>query len=201
MQKQHRDRLDVLRLDLGRDRARVRVIERPFHRTVVEHALLHFEAQRARNQRHVFAKREVERLGPVHAADLVDVPEAFRRDERGLGTLALEDRVDRDGRPVNDELRVARRAAGHPDRIEDTAHEIVRRAERLTERDGSVAGIHHRDVGERPADVDADPKLFTAHEQRCVERKSRSQPCQVASMATSASGAAGATIRKSASAR
>ena len=78
---------------------------------VVADALRHFEDAVARNERNVLAEEEVERIGPVDAADFVDVAEAFGRDQRRACAFAFQDRVDRDGRPVDQKRNIVRRDA------------------------------------------------------------------------------------------
>ncbi len=106
----------------------------------------------------VLAKEQVERLRPVDASDLVDVCEAGRRDERRRRTAALEQRVDRDRRSVDERDRIRDLPARGIDRVEDARDEIVRRAEGLPEQDPARGRLERGDVGERPADVDTEPK-------------------------------------------
>ena len=59
----------------------------------------------ARDQRLVAAVVQVERIGPVAARDLQHVAEALGGDQRGLGALALDQRVDDQRGAVIDEAR------------------------------------------------------------------------------------------------
>ena len=56
----------------------------------------------ARDERPGLAVFQVEEVRPVPAADLQDVAEPLRRDQRRARALALCDRVDDDGRPVHE---------------------------------------------------------------------------------------------------
>ncbi len=97
IEKQDRDRFDPELRQLAAERHDLAVVERRQHLAVRQHALLDLVAQRALDQRNVLLEIEIVGVGPVDAADLVDVPEALRDDERRLGAGALQDGVDRDG--------------------------------------------------------------------------------------------------------
>ena len=70
------------------------VIERNLDFAVGQHALSDFEPQRPLHQGLVLLKEEVIGIGPVDAADLVDIAKAARDDQRGLCAGALQDGVD-----------------------------------------------------------------------------------------------------------
>ena len=76
---------------------------------------LHLEAQRPLDQRHVLLEIQIVGVGPVDAADLVDVAEALGGHQRGLGAGALQDGVDGDGRAVQEQAR-RRRSRCRPSR-------------------------------------------------------------------------------------
>jgi hypothetical protein len=156
VQKDDRNRLDTGGDEVDGQRRRTGLIERLPDRTVVQHALGHLEHAVAGDQRHVFAEEQIERIGPVDAPDFVDVAEPFGRDQRGLRALAFEDRIDGDGRTVDDELRRRRRRPRALDRGEDAVGEIFRRTQRFAERHGARRDVHDGHIGERPADVDRD---------------------------------------------
>ncbi len=84
-------------LDLARRRAGARPRRRRVTRS------LHLEAQRALDQRLVLLEEEIVGIGPVDAADLVDVAKALGDEQRGLGAGALEDGIDGDGRAVQEQ--------------------------------------------------------------------------------------------------
>ncbi len=68
----------------------------------------------------------------------------------------LEHGVRRDGRPVHDAAdRRAVREAG--DRLDDRRVVVRRRRKELADRRAAVGALED-DVGERPADVDSDPR-------------------------------------------
>ena len=98
------DRFDAERLELvaraRRDPPRRAAISTsPSART----RSLHLEAQRPLDQRLVLLEIQIVGVGPVDAADLVDVAEALGGDQRGLGAGALQDGVDGDGRAVQEQ--------------------------------------------------------------------------------------------------
>ena len=66
----------------------------------------HLAAQVAGHKGLGLAVFQVEKVGPVAAADLQDVAEPLAGDERDLGALSLGDGIDDDRRPVHkrDEL-------------------------------------------------------------------------------------------------
>ena len=64
-----------------------------------------------RHQRLMAVEEQVVGFRPVAAADDVDVARAARHDQAGLGALALDQRVDRDGRAVDQLVDRGRRRA------------------------------------------------------------------------------------------
>ena len=73
-----------------------------------KHAFLDLARELPRHQRAVLVEEKVVGLRPVAAADDVDVARAARDHEAGLGALALDQRVDRDGRAVDQLVDPAR---------------------------------------------------------------------------------------------
>ena len=96
VEKQDCGCLDTEPLQHASQRINLRIVERRFDLAVGEHALFDLEAQRPLHQRLVFAEEQIVRIRPVDAADLVDVAESLRHQERGLGARALQDGVDGD---------------------------------------------------------------------------------------------------------
>ena len=139
------------------------VVERPVDLAVGQHALVHFEAQRPLDQRHVFLEEQIIGVRPVDAADLVDVAKAFGDQKRGLGAGALQHRIDGDGRAVQEQAGGAIIAAGFGDARRNAFDQMRRRRQRLAE--GELAGffVEHRDVGERAADIRRQPQSPLRH--------------------------------------
>ena len=133
-------------------------------------ALRHLEAAAARHERRRPPVEHVVHPEEVAAADLEHVAEALGRDEAGPGALALEERVDADGRAVDDEPAVREPRARLVDAAEHAVEEIARRAERLGG-DDRAGGLVERDqVREGAADVDADSE---SHFPRSIGRAGR----------------------------
>ena len=70
---------------------------------------------------------------PVDAADLVDVAEALGDEQRGLGAGALQDRVDGDGRAVQEQADGGIVGPGLGDAGIDALDQMLRRRQRLAE--------------------------------------------------------------------
>src|SRR5262245_17992024 len=98
-------------------------------------------------------KEQIVRVGPVDAADLVDVAEAFGGEERGFGAGALQDGVDRDGRAVQEQPCRAEVAAGLLDALADAVDQALRRRQDLAGGERAGALIEHRDVGEGAVNI------------------------------------------------
>ena len=105
VEEQDRAGFDAELVELVAERRDLALVERRLDLAVGEHALLDLEAQRALDQRHVLLEEEIVGVGPVDAADLVDVAEALGDEQRGLGAGALQDGVDGDGRAVQEQAR------------------------------------------------------------------------------------------------
>jgi hypothetical protein len=124
-------------------------------------ALRHVEAQVARHERPRQVDVEVVDLVAALARDLDRVAMPLGRKQRGARALALDDRVRHERGAVHDPRDVRDRDAValeglSEDRL-DRARGLVRRRQRLADRDEPVLA-HHAEVGERAADVDADAK-------------------------------------------
>src|SRR5262249_2848003 len=131
IEKQNGTGLDAARRERLAKRLDLGLVERALDLAVGEHAFLDLEAQRALDQRHVLAEEEVIGVGPIDAADLVDVAEAFGDQQRGLRAGALEDGVDGDRRAVQEQASGAIIAAGLLDALADAVDEALRRRQGL----------------------------------------------------------------------
>ena len=137
-----------------------RGVERPQHRAVGEHALVHLEPQVARHERRRQLEQHVVDVVAVLAADLERIAIPARREQRRAGALALDDGVGHERRAVNHRLDVRR---GHARRLEDRGRlafhgrrRIVGRRQRLADHHRARAIVHEQQIGEGAADVDAD---------------------------------------------
>ena len=82
VQEQDRDRLRALRDRVGDRRAHLLLVELDQHLALRVHALADLVAQVALDQRLVAAEEQIVGFRPVDAADLVDVAEALRGEQR-----------------------------------------------------------------------------------------------------------------------
>jgi len=123
----------------------------------------HAAAQPARHQGRRKRRPVVPHVRAQAAADLEAVAKAVGGDQADPGALALEQRVGRDGRAVDQPLAVAQQRGGVPaectrrtgNRIEHPFGGIARCAGRL-ERQDATALVRHHQIGEGAADVHAD---------------------------------------------
>ena len=151
-----RDRLDPGRPDALRRRPHPGLVEGAEHLAARPGSLPDLEAELARHKRRrALVKRLVELRHP-HPPELEHVAEAAGGEERGRGALAFEDRVGRDGAPVQQLLERPRRRselleeAPHP---RDHRVRVVRRGGReLAGREPPVRSEHGH-VGEGAPDV------------------------------------------------
>ncbi len=109
MEEADGDRVDLELAQPACELTHLGVVERLQHGAVGRHALGELEAQPPLDERRWLAPEEVVHVRDPQAPKLEHVPEALRRDERGLGAEALEHGVRGDGRAVHD---LARRRAG-----------------------------------------------------------------------------------------
>jgi hypothetical protein len=154
MQETHRHRLDAGRHQFARERLDARQIERCQDIAGCVHALAHLVGEIARDQRTRAVEMQVEGVGPVPAADRVDIAEAFGGDQCGVCAAALEHRVDRDGRAMQQFARRRDIAAGKFQRRRRAFGRVGGNGECLGRKDRAV--VVADEVGERAADIDAD---------------------------------------------
>ena len=104
----------------------------------------------------------VARVEIVHVVDLLashlqHVPEAARRQQRGLRALALYDRVGGERGAVHDETQRLRRGPGVRENLPHAANQrpcgIVRVREHLVNADLAGLDVVEREVRKRPANV------------------------------------------------
>ena len=119
--------------------------------------LRHLQAAPARHEWRRPPIEHVVHPQEIAAADLEDVAEAFGRHQPRARALAFEERVDADGRAVDDETAVLELDARLVDAVEHTLEERVRRAQRLAVDDGARGLVERHEIREGAANVDADP--------------------------------------------
>ena len=131
------------------------LVERHDDLTIGIHALVDFDAQLARYQRLERAEHAV-RLRARAPAELQRVAEAARGDQPDPRHLALEQRIGRGRRAVDDEVEVGWRNAGGADCRKDAFGLVRQRCQHLGEADlvaGRIAAMQ-KQIGEGAADVD-----------------------------------------------
>jgi len=134
-------------------------VEREEHLALRIDALAHRQAQPARNERRRQVDVDVVLLEAVFVADLDHVAESFGGEKRGSGALALDERIGGERRAMDDHADLAGRDAGlGRDRTQGGEHALFRRVRRGQDLPGKPPlADFQRHVGERAADVDADP--------------------------------------------
>jgi hypothetical protein len=149
-------------LDRGNDRC---LVERRVDRAIGAQALAYLEHPLARHQWCRTAIEQVDRLLQAEPRDTEDVAVAFRRQERDRRLGAFDRRVRADRRAVDDEQRVV---ATYTVPLNDALDSLNDGAGIVRARRGELVavdlGISVRlpapdgEVGEGPADIDADPE-------------------------------------------
>ena len=108
------------------------------------------------HERLVLAEEQVVGVGAVDAADLVDVAETLRDQQRGPGAGPLQQRVDGDGGAVEEQVRVPKGDARPVDGVLDPFDQRAVGGERLAEAQLARRFVEGGEVGEGAADVDGD---------------------------------------------
>ena len=157
MQEQDGDRLYALPHRVGHGGAHLIFIELDQHLAMRIHALADLVAQVALDQWLVAAKEEVVGFRPIDAADLVDVAEALRGEERGRRPRPLQNGVDRNGGAVKEKTRAGELRAGLNNPTLHAGDEPRRRCERLSEAKLPGRLVEGGHVGEGPAHVGRQP--------------------------------------------
>ena len=158
----HRDRLDVPEAaDRADEGVELRLVERGDDLALGVDPLGDLEAPPPRDEDRRRVLEEVVEVRARGAPELEHVAEAARRDEGDPGPLRLEQGVGDDGGGVGEEgdrlrgdtVLVHRGARA----LDDRRPEVARRGRDLGDPGPPAPLVEHRDVGERPADVDPDP--------------------------------------------
>ncbi len=158
VQEAHRDRLDAFVLERAAGVLDAGAAQRLVHVAGGEHALVDLAREAARHQRTMAVEQEVVRLGAVAAADDVHVAGAAGDDQPGLRALALDQRVDGDGRAVDQLVDRGRFDAALAQAVDDALHQLGGRGETLGLHECAGLGIKAEQVGEGPPDIDGDDK-------------------------------------------
>ncbi len=158
------DALDLLVVRVARFRPDARgevanrVLVDPVAGPVDGGALVDLEPSPARHERRGLLRAEVVQRRPVLSADLEDVTEPSRRHQRRRRAVAFEQRVHRNGHRVGERVDVARFDPRGGTALTDPPKDaLALRLRRRHFRRRKRAVDEQRHVGERAADVDAQP--------------------------------------------
>ena len=166
-QEADRDRLDLRLPQRVHGLLQALLVER-LELALGAHALAHAEAQLARHERRRPVLLEVVQVRPVLAPDLEHVAEAGRRHQRGARAAPLEQRVGGHGHAVREGARFADLR-----RLQRGQHALGLVAGRRRDLGRQHLPVDERDeIGERPADVDAEPQLAQWNTARSAGRSS-----------------------------
>ena len=167
-----RHALHRLALEAFDDPGHFTEIERRQYRAIVADALAHLGAEPPRYER-LGLGRQIDpvEMGTVHAADLEHVAESASGDQADRADLALDDRVGDERRSVGERGAAPGHAADRGEPVEQAARRIGGRRRDL-ERARSARRVTRDEIGEGPADVDADANAV-ARAQPCLRSSSR----------------------------
>ena len=149
-----RDRLDVLVANAREQRLETRRIERRLDRTVPAQPLDDLDDVAARHEPLGLAVAQGVELLAIVAGDRVRVAQTLGHDEEQASALALQKRVQADGRAVNEKLDPAQLGNELAQAGEHALRRVRRSREHLPGARLSVlAFVEHDEVRERAADV------------------------------------------------
>ena len=128
-------------------------------------ALRHDKAQAARHQGRRQVDIDVVLLEAVLVPDLDRVAEPLGRNQRGPGALALDDRVGRQRRAVDNDRQIGRHQPGFAQhrahRVDDGAFRSLGSGQDLRAEPAPVR--FQRDIGKGAADIDPEPCRLMVH--------------------------------------
>ncbi len=120
-------------------------IKRAQHRTARIDALGYGEAALARRERHGLAQENIVLIEAAFIANGEHVAKAVGRDERDARSLALDDRVGRERRAVDDEVEFAGAQRGAREQVPGACNDgLFGRSGRRQELQGMVAPLDVR---------------------------------------------------------
>ena len=153
-------------------------VERRVDPAVGPEALAHLGDSRPGHQRQRSSPVEIERVRQPQALQLEDVAEPFGDEQAQPGAGALDQRVHRDRRAVHDGADLAEVDAvlvGQTLKADpDGLGELVRGRGDLQADDLAGLRVEQGEVGERPADVDAEPVARHARSSTAAAGRSQS---------------------------
>ncbi len=161
MQQAHRDRFRPMRPHRRLCRRQRCRIQRQLGAAIRPQPLRHLDPPLPRDQRRFPDLVQPVDVPPRMPPDLQHVAEPGRRQQQPARQLALQHRIGRDRRPVQQQPDIGEREAEPRRRLVDPRQQpergIVRRRRRLDAVPRPARLIQNLQVGERPADIDPDP--------------------------------------------
>ena len=100
-------------------------------------------------------KKKIVRLRAIAAPDDVDVARAARDDQRGLCSRSFDQRVDGNGRAVNQLVDCCGSKRALADAIDDALHQVRRGGEALRLHEASCRIVEADQIREGAADIDS----------------------------------------------
>ena len=116
-------------------------------------AFMNFIAQRARDQRLMFAEIQIVGFRPIDPADLINVAEAGRDDERGARARAFQHGVNRNRRSMQEQRRIAENRIGPGDAVVDSVNEPLGCGQCFAEAKRPRALVEYRYIREGATDI------------------------------------------------
>jgi hypothetical protein len=166
VQQADRDRLDAFGGQLADDPARVVLVEGLPDLAVGQEPLADFAAEPPRHEGRRRIDEEVVHVVAAFVANLERVTKALGGQERRPRALALDERVGRERRAVDDGPHGAcgnrRLLEERTDALLDRVRRIFRRGEDLAHARGTACLVDDDEIGERAADVDAQARRHGA---------------------------------------
>ena len=130
--------------------------------SVVTHAFADLSAQATRNERLGPGDSQVEQVVALLESHVEDVAKPRGHQHACRRSAPFDDRVGDQRRAVGDGLHLGNRHALALQQgggaVDDRDGRVSRRGEALQHRDLAAVFVEQREVGERPANVDAEPK-------------------------------------------
>ena len=117
-------------------------------------ALGDLETHRPTNERLMLAEEEIVGVRTIDAANLVNVTKPLCDEQNGLGPVPLQQRVDRDGRAVKEQICVLRFDFRDRHRVFDAADELSVRRQRLAEVQFPGVFVEGCEIRKSATDVD-----------------------------------------------
>jgi hypothetical protein len=154
VQEANRDRLDTRILERPASLLDACLPEQRMHLARGQQALVGFQREAPRHQRPVLVEQKVIGLGAVAAADGVDIAGAAGDDQAGCGALALDQRIDGDGRAVDELVDRLGLEAALAQAIDDALNQVGRGGQALGLHEGAGRLVEPDEIRECSADVD-----------------------------------------------